>query len=92
MVNITRGRKFIFHFRERVSPNKELVKLYQEQVKLFIEDRNDPALDDHPLSGKLQGSRAFYITNDIRVVYVERGKNEFVFLNIGTHKQVYGNS
>jgi addiction module RelE/StbE family toxin len=90
MVNITRGKKFTAHFKKRIHPHKELVRLYQEQIKLFIEDRNDPALNDHALSGKLQGSRAFNITEDIRVIYLERGEKSFIFLNVGTHKQVYG--
>jgi addiction module RelE/StbE family toxin len=90
MVRITLGRKFRPHFRERIHPRKKLVKLYQEQVKLFVENRSDPTLKDHALSGKLQGFRAFNITNDIRVVYIQKSKDNFVFLNIGTHNQVYG--
>jgi addiction module RelE/StbE family toxin len=45
-------------------------------------------LDDHALKGKMKGKRAFSITDDVRVIYVE-SDNVFVFLDIGSHNQVY---
>ena len=63
---------------------------YKERVELFTKDRTDPLLNDHKLRGKLEGFRAFNITGDIRVVYFERGQNYYVFLDIGSHPQIYG--
>jgi len=45
-------------------------------------------LHDHALTGKLAGKRAFSIAGDIRVIYVEFD-DFIVFLDIGTHNQVY---
>ncbi|OGM31365.1 hypothetical protein A2803_02530 [Candidatus Woesebacteria bacterium RIFCSPHIGHO2_01_FULL_44_21] len=67
-----------------------MVRFYKEQVELFKVDRKSPYLEDHALSGKLQGFSSFSITGDIRVVYLERSKDHFVFIDIGTHTQVYG--
>ena len=90
MVTIKLGKSFEKHFRTRIHFHKNLVRIYKEQVLLFIEDRQDPSLQDHVLSGKLNGMRAFSVTGDIRVLYVERGKDYYVFLDIGTHRQIYG--
>jgi mRNA-degrading endonuclease YafQ of YafQ-DinJ toxin-antitoxin module len=59
-------------------------------ISLFIVNRGDPVLRDHPLSGVMQGKGAFSVTNDIRIIYKET--NEYIiFLDIGTHEQVYIN-
>ena len=43
---------------------------------------------DHALTDGLEGKRAFSITGEIRVIYVEL-EGCIVFLDIGTHNQVY---
>lgn len=61
-----------------------------EALALFIADRNNPALRDHPLKGKLKKLRSFSAAWDLRLIYQE--KNEFltiVLINVGTHNQVY---
>lgn len=45
-------------------------------------------LHDHALSGKLKSRRAFSVSGDIRVIYEEL-EEAYVFLDIGTHSQVY---
>jgi addiction module RelE/StbE family toxin len=45
-------------------------------------------LYDHTLTGKLDGKRAFSITGEFRVLYVEL-EDAIVLLDIGTHNQVY---
>ena len=65
-----------------------------------MKDRRNSILNDHKLVGRLEGTKAFNITGDIRVIYVEAwdtsyayvevGKNHFIFLDIGTHPQIYG--
>jgi addiction module RelE/StbE family toxin len=49
--------------------------------------RREP-LNDHPLTGKLKGLRAFSVGGDVRVVYQE-AENYYLFLDIGSHNQVY---
>lgn len=80
---------FIKIFKKRFFHKPKTRKRFDERVRLFAEDNTNPLLKDHPLSGKLQGFRAFSITGDIRVVYYV-SKNTAYFVDIGTHNQVYG--
>lgn len=87
MKQIKRDRTFERHFKERVSPNNQLVDQFKDSLELFMEGKLG-FLDDHALHGKLAGKRAFSVTDDIRVIYVEIS-DVIVFLDIGSHDQVY---
>jgi len=90
MKPIRRSRTFDKHFKQRVSPHDKLVKQFEERLGLFLIGQHDYPLHDHRLSGKLAGRRAFSIAGDMRVIYEELN-DAYVFLDIGTHSQVYGN-
>lgn len=62
---------------------------YRERAEIFALNSKDSLLFDHKLSGKLKGNRAFSITGDYRVVYTKISNDEVVFLDVGTHNQVY---
>lgn len=81
--------KFIKIFKKRFSSKSKIHLKFDERVKKFAINPDDPILLDHELSGKLQGHRAFSITGDIRVVYYIF-KDTAYFVDIGTHNQVYG--
>lgn len=81
-------RRFEKHFAKRVLPDTKLCKQFDERYKHFVVGKQDYPLDDHSLSGLLTGKRAFSIANDVRVIYIENNK-EIVFLDIGSHNQVY---
>lgn len=75
-------------FKERITSNRRLVGEFQEALQLFIENHRNPVLGDHQLTGAHIDKRAFWVTEDIRVVY--RPTNEGILLyDIGTHPQVY---
>jgi len=62
----------------------------EERIGLFLEDRSDSRLKDHPLTGNLKDKRAFSVTGDYRIIYQEiEGELVLIFLDIGTHSQVY---
>ena len=90
MATIEYDRRFKKHFKTRIFLNRKLAKRYEERLDLFLKDRRNSILNDHKLVGRLEGTKAFNITGDIRVIYVEVGKNHFIFLDIGTHPQIYG--
>jgi mRNA-degrading endonuclease YafQ of YafQ-DinJ toxin-antitoxin module len=74
------------HFQARISPNEDLLEEYKSSVLLFFDD---PALvGDHALEGPLKGRRGFWINDEFRVVYQGEGEN-LLFIDIGTHDQVY---
>lgn len=61
-----------------------------QTVELFIRDPIHPSLHNHPLTGKLAGRRAVSVTSNIRIVFEEYNDYTLVlFLDVGTHNQVY---
>lgn len=86
-IRLYRGFKKAYKFR--VSSGKKLVAQTRQRITLFKADPNDPILKDHGLVGAKKGLRAFSITGDIRVIYLPVSKDEVVFIDIGSHNQVY---
>jgi len=80
---------YIKHYQKRIAFKTNLRTKTTERIKLFQHDSNHPLLKDHLLIGSHFGHRAFWITGNIRIVYERVGNNEVLFLDIGTHPQVY---
>lgn len=87
-MNINYHKNFIKHFKLRIELNPQLDKRFHERLNRFIQDRKDPVLKDHQLTGDKSEYRAFSITGDKRVVYKEFG-DEILLYDVGTHNQVY---
>lgn len=85
-IRLTKG--FDRSYKKRISPNRNLRETYIECVKAFQNGESGYLLDDHALKGKMKGKRAFSIVEDVRVVYAETD-DAFVFLDLGSHNQVY---
>jgi len=81
--------EFIKIYKKRYSHKPNIQKRFEERLRKFVQDQADSQLHDHPLTGKLEGKRAFSITGDVRVVYYIH-ENIAYFVDIGTHNQVYG--
>ncbi|HEV7702145.1 MAG TPA: type II toxin-antitoxin system mRNA interferase toxin, RelE/StbE family [Candidatus Paceibacterota bacterium] len=62
---------------------------FGERLSLFMKDRNNPTLNNHPLGGIWAGCRSINITGDFRAVYEELGDDQFQFIAIGTHSELY---
>ena len=82
-------REFQKNYLKRIKRNRNLNQIFHEKVILFVEDLHNPILKDHALVGKQRGLRSFSITGDVRVVYRPIKKNLVLFLDIGSHNQVY---
>lgn len=82
-------RKFKKAYKIRIAPHQKLVLQTEERIALFKADTMNPILKDHGLSGAKRELRAFSITGDIRIVYRPITTGEVVFLDIGSHNQVY---
>ena len=76
-------------FKKRVEFNNNLVNKYKERIKLFEIDKSNTLLKDHALTGLKKGQRAFWVTGDIRVIYIPFSSQEVTFVDIGSHNQVY---
>ena len=77
------------NFKKRIASKPSLVKKFKERVRLFLTDRGNQTLHDHALIGDKITRRAFYIAGDIRVVYKLERQSLAIFLDIGSHNQVY---
>ncbi len=88
MKRIIRKKSFEKSYQKNIKPYPKILQRTLQRIQLFLEDRNNPILADHQLYGSKKGLRAFSVTEDIRVIYFELD-TDFVFLDIGTHNQVY---
>ena len=79
---------FVKNYVKRIYKNEKLRTQYEARIEMFISERRTSSLNDHALTGDLQGRRAFSITGDIRVIYIEL-EDKILFLDVGTHNQVY---
>jgi len=89
MKKIRRTNRFKRLYKERIAHDERLKRDFLESVHAFLEDRT--LVYDHALENVMQGERAFSIDRAYRVVYIEK-EEEYVFMDIGTHEQVYRSS
>ncbi len=54
-----------------------------------MEDLYNPLLNNHALSGKYTGYRSINITGNTRVIYKFLDENVILFVEIGTHSELY---
>lgn len=76
-------------YAERIKKKPQLKKLFWDKVAEFQENPLEPSLKTHPLTGLLEGRWAFAVAYDCRVVFHFVSDEEVVFLNVGTHDEVY---
>jgi len=81
-------KNFVKNYKSRYQGNNKIKTQFEKRLMLFIENPDNIILKNHALKGKKISLRAFSITGDIRVVYMEEN-NVVYFLDIGTHNQVY---
>ena len=81
-------KNFVKNYKSRYQGNDKIKTQFQKRLKLFIENSDNTILKNHNLKGQKISLKAFSITGDVRVVYMEKD-NVAYFLDIGTHNQVY---
>jgi addiction module RelE/StbE family toxin len=89
VIKIELDEDFKKAYSKRIARNVKLVKKTKERITLFVENQKHPLLKDHALVGKKQGLRAFSITGDVRLIYFKVNEEKVLFLDIGSHAQVY---
>ena len=63
---------------------------FKARISLFLVDEFHPLLENHALAGKYEGFRSINITGDFRAIYYLANQDIVIFVNIGTHSQLYG--
>lgn len=89
MIEIAFSTSFKRAFRKRIANDVALEMRFWERLTLFQNDPFEPRLRTHKLSGQLKDLWSFSIEYDLRVVFsfIEPGKA--LFVDIGTHDEVY---
>lgn len=88
MKKIYYHKSFSKQYKKLVRSNPKYRKIITDRINLFLQTRKSLLLHDHKLSGNLHGLRSFSVSGDIRIVYFET-PDHCVFVDIGTHSQVY---
>lgn len=60
-----------------------------ERIQAFISDPYNEILRNHILMGKYLGLRSIDITGDFRAIYDPISSDTVLFIDIGTHSQLY---
>ena len=88
ITEIQYSRKFLKHYQKRIAEDSNLSSQFSQRVKLFVANPRHPSLKTHKLVGSKRKLHSFSITGDIRVIY-KKQNSSVLFLDIGTHNQVY---
>jgi addiction module RelE/StbE family toxin len=89
MTEIAFSSSFHRAFKGKIRGNSKLEQRFWERVEIFKADPRDPRLRTHKLSGSLQGWWSFTIEYDVRVIFWFVDPSRVVFVDIGTHDEVY---
>lgn len=86
--------EFSHQFDKQLKKSPSEIKLaFRTRLETFIENRHNPFLNNHQLSGKFRWHRSINITGDWRAIFRESinedGKTVLVFVLLGTHCQLY---
>ena len=76
-------------FKKSVAGNASVETRFWERVELFKSNPFDPKLRTHKLSGKLKDLWSFSIEYDLRVIFSFADQERIIFVDIGSHKEVY---
>ncbi len=81
-------KQFQKRLKQRYGHQPKVVLRLRQHLELFAAGVGKGPINDHPLTGRLTGLRAFSVGGDIRVIYQET-EDSYLLLDIGSHNQVY---
>lgn len=91
-MKIELSNQYIKSYKKRIRGNIKLESRVKKRVQSFILNRESIELRDHALIGRMKGLRSFSVAGDLRIIYKVDPKDNlivFIFLDIGSHNQVY---
>ncbi|AFZ36406.1 hypothetical protein Sta7437_2886 [Stanieria cyanosphaera PCC 7437] len=89
MIKVSFSSSFKRSFKKRIKSNSELEARFWQKLARFTVNPFDQSLKTHKLSGKLQELWSFTIDYDARVLFYFTEEGNAVFVDIGSHDQVY---
>ena len=76
-------------FKKRIKGNEDLELKFWQKLEIFTVDPYDQRLKTHKLSGKLKDLWSFTVDYDERVLFYFTEDEKAVFVDIGSHDEVY---
>lgn len=89
MVEISFSSSFRRAFKKRIKGNLDLEAKFWQKVEQFTIDPFEQSLKTHKLSGKLKELWSFSVEYDERVLFYFTEDGNVVFVDIGSHDEVY---
>ena len=89
MIEIAFSSSFKRAFKKRVAGNPRIEVRFWEKIEIFKNNRFDSQLRTHKWSGKLKDLWSFSVEYDLRVIFHFIDDQGGLFVDIGTHKEVY---
>jgi mRNA-degrading endonuclease YafQ of YafQ-DinJ toxin-antitoxin module len=89
MTEIVLSSGFRKAFKRKVRGNKILESRFRDRAAIFENSPFDPRLKTHKLSGVLDDLWSFSVDYDVRVIFSFMETNRVLFIDIGTHDEVY---
>ena len=89
MIEISFSSSFRRAFKKRIKGNLDLEARFWQKVEQFTIDPFDQSLKTHKLSGKLKELWSFSVEYDERVLFYFTEDGNVVFVDIGSHDEVY---
>ena len=89
MTEVAFSSSFKRAFKRKIKGNAGLESHFFERLEIFQNNPFDQRLRTHKLSGRLKDLWSFTIEYDLRVVFSFLEGERVLFVDIGTHEEVY---
>ena len=89
MIEVGFSASFKRAFKKRLKNQADTEAKFWKTVEMFVNDPYDPRLKTHKLSGQLKDLWSFRVEYDVRVIFYFVEETKVVFVDIGTHDEVY---
>jgi len=76
-------------FKKSVRNNKALENKFWKKTEVFIKNPYHSSLKTHKLTGNLNQLWSFSVEYDCRIIFYFESSDKAVFIDIGTHDEVY---
>jgi addiction module RelE/StbE family toxin len=89
MIEVAYSTSFKRAFRRTIGDDIQRKKRYLSKLSLFRNNPFDKQLRTHKLSGRLASLWSFTVEHDLRIIFFFENESKAIFVNIGTHDDVY---
>jgi addiction module RelE/StbE family toxin len=89
MTEVAFSSSFKRAFKRRIKGNAVLEARFWEKLEIFRNNPFDQRLRTHKLSGRLKDLWSFSLEYDLRIVFSFLEGDRALFIDIGTHEEVY---